>query len=78
MSSRLVVVLEKQWDTALQQEGRMLGKLDVFLFSPPSCFILVTWLSHFAGACSFSQLGTSNALRVSEIRSGSAGLKRSE
>lgn len=35
MSSRLGVVLEKQWDTALQQEGSVLGKLDVFFFLFP-------------------------------------------
>lgn len=46
MSSRLIVVLEKQWDTALQQEGSVLGKLDVFLFSPPSCLVLVAQLTH--------------------------------
>lgn len=78
MSSRLLVVLVKQWDTALQQEGSVLGKLDVFLFSPPSCFAPVARLSHFAAACSFSRLCTSNALRVRKIRSRSAGLKRSE
>lgn len=66
MSSRLLVVLVKQWDTALQQEGSVLGKLDVFLFSPPSCFVPVAQLSHFGAACSFNRLCTSNALRVRE------------